>query len=132
MLRLVETVAGVVDGELSSVPSGRSVGSFTMRWPSRTRARIVDIMVRVERGPGVGLARVVWDPSPDDLWAVGSAGAIAHYDGKSWRQVAHQQIGAPYLRLFLAVHGTSSTDVWAVGQQLGDGGSTGLIYHYQP
>jgi hypothetical protein len=40
--------------------------------------------------------------------------------------------GAPYLRLFLAVHGTSSTDVWAVGQQLGDGGSTGLVYHYQP
>ena len=63
---------------------------------------------------------------------MGSAGAIAHYDGNSWRQVAHQQIGAPYLRLFLAVHGTSSTDVWAVGQQLGDGGSTGLIYHYQP
>ena len=58
--------------------------------------------------------------------------AIAHYDGKSWRQVAHQKIGAPYLRLFLAVHGTSSTDVWAVGQQLGVGGSTGLIYHYQP
>ena len=40
--------------------------------------------------------------------------------------------GAPYLRLFLAVHGTSSTDVWAVGQQLGVRGSTGLIYHYQP
>ena len=64
--------------------------------------------------------------------AVGSAGAIAHYDGNSWRQVAHQKIGAPYLRLFLAVHGTSSSDVWAVGQQLGEGGSTSLIYHYQP
>jgi hypothetical protein len=26
----------------------------------------------------------------------------------------------------------SRTDVWAVGQQLGEGGSTALIYHYQP
>ena len=80
----------------------------------------------------VGDLSAVWGPSPDDLWAVGSAGAIAHYDGNSWRQVAHQKIGAPYLRLFLAVHGTSSSDVWAVGQQLGEGGSTSLIYHYQP
>lgn len=79
----------------------------------------------------VGDLAAVWGPSPDDLWAVGSAGAIAHYDGDSWRQVTHQRIGAPYLRLFLAVHGTSSTDVWAVGQQLGDGGSTSVIYHYQ-
>ena len=80
----------------------------------------------------VGDLTAVWGPSSDDLWAVGSAGAIAHYDGSSWRQVAHQQIGAPYLRLFLAVHGTSSTDVWVVGQQLGDGGSTGLIFQYRP
>ena len=80
----------------------------------------------------VGDLAAVWGPSPDDLWAVGSAGAIAHFDGESWRQVAHQKIGSPYLRLFVAVHGTSSTDVWAVGQQLGEGGSTGFIYHYQP
>jgi len=80
----------------------------------------------------VGDLAAVWGPAPDDLWAAGSAGAIAHHDGNSWTQVAHQRIGAPYLRLFLAVHGTSSTDVWAVGQQLGEGGSTALIYHYQP
>ena len=80
----------------------------------------------------VGDLAAVWGPSPDDLWAVGSAGAIAHFDGDSWTQVAHQRIGSPYLQLFVAVHGTSSTDVWAVGQQLGEGGSTGLIYHYRP
>ena len=80
----------------------------------------------------VGDLAAVWGPAPDDLWAAGSAGAIAHYDGDSWTEVAHQQIGAPYLRLFLAVHGTSSTDIWAVGQQLGVGGSTALIYRYQP
>ena len=80
----------------------------------------------------VGDLAAVWGPSPNDLWAVGSAGAIAHFDGDSWRQVAHQRIGAPYLRLFRAVHGTSSADVWAVGQELGTGGSTGLIFRYQP
>jgi hypothetical protein len=55
-----------------------------------------------------------------------------NHPNKTPDEVAHQRIGAPYLRLFLAVHGTSSTDVWAVGQQLGEGGSRALIYHYQP
>ena len=71
----------------------------------------------------VGDLAAVWGPSPNDLWAV---------DGDSWRQVAHQRIGAPYLRLFVAVHGTSSTNAWAVGQQLGEGGSTAVIYQYRP
>ena len=77
----------------------------------------------------VGDLAAVWGPAPNDLWAAGSAGAIAHYDGRAWRQVTHQPIGAPYLRSFLAVHGTSATDVWAVGRELGQGGSTALIYH---
>jgi hypothetical protein len=80
----------------------------------------------------VGDLAAVWGPASDDLWAAGSAGAIAHYDGSSWTEVRHQRIGAPYLQVFRAVHGTSSADVWAVGQQLGEGGSTALIYHYQP
>jgi hypothetical protein len=80
----------------------------------------------------VGDLAAVWGPASNDLWAAGSAGAIAHYDGQSWREVTHQQIGAPYLRKFVAVHGTSSSDVWAVGQELGQGGSIGLIYHRGP
>lgn len=86
----------------------------------------------IETDDFIGDLAAVWGPAPDDLWAVGSAGSIAHYDGSSWDEVAHQRIGAPYLRLFLAVHGSSSTDVWAVGQQLGEGGSTALLYHYAP
>ncbi|MGB8224629.1 MAG: hypothetical protein WCF10_18710 [Polyangiales bacterium] len=86
----------------------------------------------LETSDFVGDLAAAWGPAPDDLWAAGSAGAIAHYDGNSWTEVAHQEIGAPYLRLFLAMHRTSSTDIWAVGQQLGAGGSTGLIYRYQP
>lgn len=79
----------------------------------------------------VGDLSVVWGPAPDDLWAAGSAGSIAHWNGSSWDEVTHQSIGAPYLRLFLAIHGSSATDIWAVGQELGEGGSTGIIYHYQ-
>ena len=80
----------------------------------------------------VGELASVWGPASSDLWAAGGAGSIAHYDGKAWREVTHQEIGAPYLRRFVAVHGTSSTDVWAVGHQLGSNGSTALIYHRAP
>jgi hypothetical protein len=64
--------------------------------------------------------------------AAGSAGSIAHYDGASWTEVTHQTIGAPYLREFVAVHGSAADDVWAVGRQLGEGGSTPIIWHYAP
>ena len=60
--------------------------------------------------------------------AAGSAGAIAHHDGSSWKEVDHQEIGAPYLRQFLAVHGSSADEVWIVGRQLGERGSSALIY----
>jgi hypothetical protein len=86
----------------------------------------------VETADFVGDLAAVWGPAPDDLWAAGGAGAIAHYDGESWDQLAHQEIGAPFLRQFVAVHGTSSADVWIVGQELGESGSTGLIYHRRP
>src|SRR6185295_13465639 len=77
----------------------------------------------------VGELAAVWGPASNDLWAAGSAGSIARYDGRTWHELTHQPIGAPYLRSFVAVHGASSSDVWAVGHQLGAGGSTALIYH---
>ena len=80
----------------------------------------------------VGDLAAVWGPAPDDLWAVGSAGSIARYTGGSWEELAHQKIGSPYLRMFTRVHGSSSTNVWAIGYQLGEGGSTPLLYRYAP
>lgn len=77
----------------------------------------------------VGDLEAVWGPAPDDLWAAGGAGSIAHYDGSEWDEVTHQEIGSPYLRQLRSVHGTSSSDIWIVGHQLGEGGATGLIYH---
>jgi hypothetical protein len=57
----------------------------------------------------------------DDAWAVGwqSDGGIAgnlveHWDGRGWRVVATPEAGQSQ---FLAVAGTSGSDVWAVGER---------------
>ena len=72
----------------------------------------------------------VWGTGPRNVYAGGSPGVVAHYTG-SWKALAHQDIGAPYLQQMLSVHGSSANDVWVVGRQLGEGGSTPLIYHIQ-
>ncbi|MBT8494421.1 MAG: hypothetical protein KJO07_15300 [Deltaproteobacteria bacterium] len=80
----------------------------------------------------VGDLAAVWGPEPDDLWAAGTAGSVARYNGSSWNEVRHQRIGAPYLQQLVAIHGSSATNIWAVGTQLGEGGGQGLIFRYQP
>lgn len=80
----------------------------------------------------VGDGSAVWGATPDDLWAVGSPGSFAHWDGDAWEERAHQEIGAPYLRQLVAIHGSSATNIWAVGAELGEGGATPLVFHYDP
>ncbi len=46
----------------------------------------------------------------DDVWAVGEAGTVIHYDGTAWTTV---RTGAPYT--LWGIWGASSTDLWAVG-----------------
>jgi len=70
----------------------------------------------------VAEASVLWGLAPDDLWGVGTPGGILHYDGTRWSEVAHQQIGAPYLRDFHGVHGSDQGDVWIIGTQMGEDG----------
>ena len=81
---------------------------------------------------GFGGATTLWGIAPDDLWGVGDFGSIVHYDGAEWRQVAAQTLGSPYLRSFTRVHGSSSTDVWAVGSQAGEEGVVPLLWRYLP
>lgn len=52
----------------------------------------------------------VWAASVSDVWIVGEAGIILHYDGSRWTQ----QASGVDVTLF-DVWGTSSTNVWAVG-----------------
>ena len=52
----------------------------------------------------------VWGTGPEDVFAVGSGGAILHYDGEEW---SVQDSGVT-VRLY-AVWGSSSSNVFAVG-----------------
>ncbi len=79
---------------------------------------------------GIGGAEKLWGAAPDDIWGVGSFGVVVHYDGQRWDERQSQTIGAPYLESIVDVHGSSSTDVWAVGMRQGDGGLTPQLLHY--
>lgn len=64
-----------------------------------------------------GKVEGIWGASPGALYAVGSGGGIYQYDGSDWS--AMLGAGGPD---FLAVGGTSATNVFAVG-------TGGAIYH---
>ncbi|MBK6462831.1 MAG: hypothetical protein IPF92_17765 [Myxococcales bacterium] len=51
----------------------------------------------------------VWGSSKNDVWAVGSGGTIAHFDGTNW---ALTESGVR--NTFFAVWGSGPNDVWAV------------------
>ncbi|MBW2457987.1 MAG: hypothetical protein JRI68_26005 [Deltaproteobacteria bacterium] len=70
----------------------------------------------------------LWGSGPSDLWGVGTPGGILHYDGSSWTEVAHQEIGSPFLRMFTDVHGSGQGDVWIIGTELGDQGAKPQLY----
>jgi hypothetical protein len=59
----------------------------------------------------------VWGQAPSDVWAVGVAGTILHYDGTRWARVA-----SPTTRTLLEVWGLAPDDVYAVG--------AGVALHY--
>jgi hypothetical protein len=60
----------------------------------------------------------VWGSGPRDVWAVGNAGTIVHYDGDRWTRIASGTEAD--LR---GVWGTSRDDVWFVGEH-------GTTIHY--
>lgn len=77
-----------------------------------------------------GEPSALWGTASDDIWGVGSAGSISHYDGSEWTEVDAQSIGAPYLRMFSDVHGSSATDAWTIGVELGEDGSIPLVWRF--
>lgn len=54
----------------------------------------------------------------DDVWTVGSGGAIYHWDGDSWSEDV-----SPTSETLLAVSAVASGDIWAVGEN-------GTVVHY--
>jgi hypothetical protein len=67
----------------------------------------------------------VWGSGSSDVFAVGGAGTILHYDGIGWTPMAW---GAGFG--FEGVWGSSGTDVYAVGGFDGFGLALGKILHY--
>jgi hypothetical protein len=55
----------------------------------------------------------VWGSSASDIWAVGTAGLILHFDGSKWSKVTP----APTINTLYGVMGRSANDVWAVGSK---------------
>jgi len=66
----------------------------------------------VYRSKGPGSLKAVWGLNPTDVFAVGGAGHIVHYDGVTW---IHQPSIAQHT--LKGVWGSSATDVFAVGAE---------------
>ena len=62
--------------------------------------------------------QAVWAVSSKDVWAVGAAGVILHYDGTSWTQVQSTVTFG-----LNAVWGSGPSDVWAAG-------ASSTVLHY--
>ncbi len=67
----------------------------------------------------------VWVAGPDDVFMVGEAGRIAHWDGS-----AITPMTSPTTAVLFGVWGSSPTDVWAVGGDPFGMDDTDLILHY--
>lgn len=79
----------------------------------------------------------VWGVSPDDFWIVGEGGTILHYDGWAFSRVPVEDgqkgtVTAAVNPRFRAIHGTSSTDVWAVSDIRFAQGQSHLLCKYNP
>lgn len=53
----------------------------------------------------------VWGPAAGDVWAVGGAGTIRHWNGTAWSQVL-----SPTRQTLRGVWASSASDAWAVGR----------------
>lgn len=60
-----------------------------------------------------GALHALWGSADDDIWAVGEAGLVLHFDGRRWARVE-----TPTLRTLRAVHGCAPDDVWIVGSDV--------------
>lgn len=60
----------------------------------------------------------IWGTGPNNIWAVGGAGTLLHFDGTAWRAVNSGTTQDLY-----ALWGTDANDIWAVGDS-----GTGVHY----
>jgi hypothetical protein len=71
----------------------------------------------------------VWTDGPDDVWLIGDAGVILHYDGKSWTTTP---TNLPTYKGIGGIWGSGPTDVWATADCTAMGLTclTGTMLHW--
>jgi hypothetical protein len=67
----------------------------------------------------------IWGDSKTNVFTVGEYGLVLNFDGNSWNEI---RIGAGYFDLLHGVWGSSSDDVFIVGQDLTT--FKGIIFHF--
>ena len=71
-------------------------------------------------------SRSFWDRTPfaywaiaaNDVWAVGEAGLVNHWDGSTWKQAVIRTGSVPIAKHLRAVWGRNSDDFWVVGEEI--------------
>lgn len=79
----------------------------------------------------------IWGTGPDDLWVVGDGGIVLHFDGFGYSQVPliDEKVGtqeAVFNPYFAGVHGTNSSDVWAISGARGGRKMNFGIWKFNP
>lgn len=75
----------------------------------------------------------IWGSSPEDVWAVGFYGWMAHWNGSRWKPLTDPRPqSAEPLDFLMAVWGSSATDVWVLRAQdpMGDRPNAGQLLHW--
>ncbi len=92
----VVDMAQPTDGGPTVQPVGCSVDAWCWQFPS----------------PQGNALLATWGSSAQDVWAVGGAGTIVHYDGSKWSMVRSPTNNALY-----AIWGSSANNIFAVGDR---------------
>lgn len=70
-------------------------------------------------------ANSVWGRAADDVWAYGDAGAIYHYDGKTWKKTP-----TPVQRKITSLWASSRDDAWATAWDFSTDTSDDVLLHW--
>lgn len=110
-------VMGVAPGQATIAATADGASGYALVTVATGDTSAVQIFAPMASGT-TALLYAVWGTSATNVYAVGSGGAILHFDGSSWASMASGTSSNLY-----AVWGSSATDVFAVG-------FGGTILHY--
>jgi hypothetical protein len=67
---------------------------------------------------GIWFSRAVWGKTPNDVYLAGDFGQLRHWDGTSFSLVETTIEKIPLTTSFFGMWGSSSTDLWIVGDEI--------------